>query len=146
MCATSEIHEKTSCEQQPAHTFGLISVGRAFDRNDRLDVRSGYRRGLAAWFAVGTRKVPSDVLAKVEGCPDSYFDALRDAGMPGQTVETGRLALRRTREAMAFLLPLVHQAAEGCEHSIRAETMPAEETFGPVPSWILVSATSLPSC
>jgi hypothetical protein len=77
-------------------------------------------QGLAAWFAMGTRKLSEGLATKIEGCPETYFDRLREAGYPGAAVEIGRIGWKRIGDGM----PLAQQhffdmacAFQGCPHS-----------------------------
>jgi len=91
-------------------------------------------QGLAAWCAIGTRRLRLTDLQQTEGCPQSYFDALLDADYPGAAVEIARLGYKRLADPMSPLFPLVYRVATGMEHPASDDPLTAEIVIGGIPS------------
>ena len=91
-------------------------------------------QGLAAWSTIGTRRLRLTDLPQTEGCPQSYFDALREAGYPGAAVEIARLGYKRLADPMSPLFPLVYRVATGAEHPASDDPLTAEIMIGGIPS------------
>ncbi|XYD06797.1 hypothetical protein R1A27_16535 [Methylobacterium sp. NMS12] len=81
----------------PTRDLIAIATGR-----DHLPLRA-----LAAWFAVGTVRCPSDHLPRRRGEPDVVLDAFCDAGIPDTVVETAREGLRRTGQILCLFVSLL---------------------------------------
>lgn len=99
--------------------------------------RSLEERAIAAWLAIGTDKIEDDILPRVSGCIDGYFDTLAVAGVPRTSVEIGRLGFRRAGTILPVLFPLLHQEAGNCIRDINDDDVPEECMIGSVPSWAL---------
>ncbi|HUS95397.1 MAG TPA: hypothetical protein VMX97_01515 [Hyphomicrobiaceae bacterium] len=94
-------------------------------------------QGIAAWFAMGSRKLSEGLATKIKGCPETYFDRLREAGYPGAAVEIGRMGWKRIGDGMPPVFPLLYRIARETEHVTRDDDLTSETLINGVPSCAL---------
>jgi hypothetical protein len=92
-------------------------------------------RGIAAWYAIGTDRRPSNFLEKRAGRPGALFDALRELGYPHTVAAISWEGFRKIGEVLCPFTAMLSRDACTTTQELRTDELQPEISIRGVPGW-----------